>query len=53
MMKKNHGLHGFKGFLYCDLAAKAADVTDFRVIRNEVAKSFGISGICSIREIRG
>jgi hypothetical protein len=52
-MKINHGLHGLKGFFYCDLAAKAADSTDIRAIGNEVAKSFGISRICSICEIRG
>ena len=45
MMKKNHRFHGLKGFFYFDLAAKAADFTDFRAIRNEVAKSFGRIGI--------
>ena len=34
-MMINHGLHGLKGFLYCDLAAKAADLTDIRAIRSE------------------
>ena len=44
-MKRNYRLYRFYGYRVVNLAAKAADFTDIRIIRNEVAKLYDLNKI--------